>query len=203
MKGTIVLLGILLLLWIGGSSYWYVCRIQGHCNPQQISPEEKIPQEETLGMEKPVHDSTGTENEAHTVVSSAPVIDSLELAARFILENPTWTIYFGYAKYEAEMSPEDQDYMQKLCIYLENEPGKNIYVIGHSDSSGTPEGLVFASDQRAKFIKKVMMGYGIPENQIKLQILGEGFPIASNATSEGRAKNRRVEISLTNFKYNE
>jgi len=203
MRGTLILLSILLLLWIGGSGYWYVCKINNHCNPEQVVTDDNIEPEETHIREDSASSVTEIVLEADPVITNSTAEDSVVLAVEYILQNPSRLIFFKYAKYDAELSTEDHIYLQKLRLYLENEPGKKIYVIGHSDASGTPEGLVFASEQRARFIQREMVEIGIPETQIQLQILGEGFPIASNATAEGRAKNRRVEISLKNFKYNE
>ena len=197
MRGTLIVLSILLLLWIGGSSYWYVCKINGHCNSEQVVTEDTLIREDSAGS------VIENEPEADSVIINSTAKDSVELAVEYILQNPSRIICFKYAKYDAELNRDDQSYLQKLRLYLEHESGEKIYVIGHSDSSGTPEGHLFASEQRAKFVKREMMEMGIPETQIQLQILGEGFPIASNATAEGRAKNRRVEISLEKFKYNE
>ena len=202
MKGTLFLLCILLVFWIGGSSYWHVYRIKVRNIEQQATQEKNNAEEVSAKIDEPEIDVAGR-GIVTKPVKTPEMLDSLEIATKYILENPSRTIYFNYARYEAELSTEDHEYLNKLRLFLENQPDKLVYVIGHSDTSGTPEGLIYASDQRVKFVSEEMVRYGIPSSRIKTQSLGEGYPAESNLTPEGRAKNRRVEITLTKFEYHE
>lgn len=200
MRGTLVLLCALLLIWIGGSSYWYLCKVNDHCGKGELAiVEEKIPQEEQTpaeSKEKYVDPKTDELEEEAEVIQ---VVDSIALAKEFIEENPSRTIYFAYAEYSKEISEEDLMFLNMLRIYMENEPGKVVYLTGHSDSVGTPEGMVFASYQRVLSMTKVLLESGFEKSRIQSKSLGEGYPIASNSTAQGRAKNRRVEISIRNL----
>ena len=200
MRGTLVLLCTILIFWIGGSSYWYLCKINDHCGrgePASIEAEKPEVELNPTEDEEIVPDLK--KEEAKVQVEAIPRVDSVELAREFISNNPMRTIYFNYAEYAKEISEEDSEYLEMLRIYLDNEPGKVVYLTGHSDSVGTPEGLVFASYQRVLSMTDVLVDAGIDKSRIQSKSLGEGYPIASNSTAQGRAKNRRVEISTRNL----
>ncbi len=204
MRGTLILLSILLLLWIGGSSYWYVCKINGHCNSEQMLTGNEDSEDETLTInEAESQDPEPKESEAEVKTGPGTLIDSVALAVEYLQKAPSRAIFFAYAKYETDLSEDDSEYFEMLRIYLENEPDKKIYVTGHSDTSGTPEGLIYASYQRLLFITRALVNAGIPEARMQSKSLGEGFPAESNLSSVGRAKNRRVEITIRNPFYHE
>lgn len=71
---------------------------------------------------------------------------------------------------------------------------KRILLIGHTDDTGSSKLNADLSERRAKEVAQVFKSIGVGENQLYYQGAGETLPIADNATEEGRAKNRRVEI---------
>ena len=68
---------------------------------------------------------------------------------------------------------------------------------GHTDNTGSREYNIELSQRRAEAVKAYLIGQGIDANNIKTAALGESQPIADNATAEGRAENRHVEIEVT------
>ncbi|MGA2679528.1 MAG: OmpA family protein [Sedimentisphaerales bacterium] len=77
-------------------------------------------------------------------------------------------------------------------------PGRHIEVAGHTDSdpirkSSWKDNLELSS-QRAMAVARYLTQKGVAENKISATGYGEGRPIASNSTAEGKKKNRRVEI---------
>ena len=69
-----------------------------------------------------------------------------------------------------------------------------ILLIGHTDDTGSSARNADLSEERARAIAKIFAQRGFQADQIFYQGAGEVFPIASNETEEGRARNRRVEI---------
>ncbi|KQB99392.1 OmpA family protein [Pedobacter sp. Hv1] len=86
--------------------------------------------------------------------------------------------------------------VESLASSLNQYPGTDIKVIGHTDSRGTEEYNMGLSEKRAAAVKAYAVSQGVPA--ARLITVGKGFaePIADNATDEGRAANRRVEIVI-------
>ena len=80
--------------------------------------------------------------------------------------------------------------------YMKRNPEKKIKVIGHTDSTGTEMYNQVLSEKRANAVKTYLTGQGIDGMRINTLGMGESSPVASNATKEGRAQNRRVEIEV-------
>jgi outer membrane protein OmpA-like peptidoglycan-associated protein len=72
----------------------------------------------------------------------------------------------------------------------------NVLLVGHTDASGPDNFNLNLSVLRAKSVQKLLVSKGIKTHRIKVKGMGEAKPIADNDTEEGKAKNRRVEISV-------
>ena len=104
------------------------------------------------------------------------------------------TLYTNFAAAEFRPDRTLTAYSLELKNYLEKYPDKNIIVTGHTDSIGVNNyhwGL-----ERAKNVKNYLVSQGIPSSKIKVVSKGETEPVATNQTEEGRAKNRRIEITV-------
>lgn len=75
-----------------------------------------------------------------------------------------------------------------------------ITVVGHADSRGADSYNQALSERRAKSVADYLVSRGVKQSIISSQGRGESDPVASNDTSEGRAQNRRVEITLEGTK---
>lgn len=73
----------------------------------------------------------------------------------------------------------------------------NIELEGHTDNNGTEDYNLRLSKNRVEAVKKFLVVNGVDEARIKTSYFGESKPIADNSTAEGRAKNRRVIISIS------
>jgi outer membrane protein OmpA-like peptidoglycan-associated protein len=71
-----------------------------------------------------------------------------------------------------------------------------IEVAGHTDSTGTAEYNRGLSQRRANSVADYLMTRGVARARLMTAAGGEDHPIASNATEQGRAANRRVEVTL-------
>jgi outer membrane protein OmpA-like peptidoglycan-associated protein len=72
-----------------------------------------------------------------------------------------------------------------------------VIVVGHTDSKGSDAYNQRLSLARAEAVKTYLVSKGIDGQRIRTEGRGESQPVADNATEEGRAKNRRVEIQVT------
>lgn len=72
----------------------------------------------------------------------------------------------------------------------------DIYVCGHTDSSGNLNHNLALSLARAQSVAEDLVARGVPRSRLKVQGFGSAFPVAGNDTPEGKALNRRTEIVL-------
>ena len=77
-----------------------------------------------------------------------------------------------------------------------------IIAVGHTDSVGSDAYNQKLSVRRAEAVKAYLVSKGIEKNRIYTEGKGEKQPVASNKTTEGRAKNRRVEIEVVGTRKN-
>jgi len=75
-------------------------------------------------------------------------------------------------------------------------PARNLIVEGHTDSQGSTSYNQDLSQRRADAVRDYLVQKGYPADRIQALGKGKGSPIADNASPEGRANNRRVEIVI-------
>lgn len=80
------------------------------------------------------------------------------------------------------------------------EDGRPMTIVGHTDSVGSDDANDKLSMARAESVRTYLVGRGLAAERVKAEGAGKARPIADNATAEGRANNRRVEIILENAK---
>jgi len=92
--------------------------------------------------------------------------------------------------------PEERTRLDAIAGLLEEAPGQTFLVVGHTADIGSRESQYELSFKRAKTIVDEMVSRGIPSRQFLYRGEGGDNPVASNLSNEGRAKNRRVEITI-------
>ncbi|MDR0953661.1 MAG: OmpA family protein [Elusimicrobiota bacterium] len=109
----------------------------------------------------------------------------------------TVTIENGnFAPARADLTPGLANYLQGKTQELKSLNYTSVSIIGHTDSIGSVATNQALSEKRAKVVADFFRDNGIPASKIKYGGKGSTMPIASNKTAEGRAKNRRVEITV-------
>jgi len=98
----------------------------------------------------------------------------------------------------ATLKEEGKVALQALGDDIKSKSGKvvDIDIIGHTDSTGPAEYNQGLSERRAQSVADYIVAEGIDATIIDVSGAGENNPIASNATREGRAENRRVDINV-------
>ncbi len=79
---------------------------------------------------------------------------------------------------------------------LENYPGTNVLVVGHTDAQGTDEYNQTLSAKRAASAENYLVSQGVARTRLRSTGRGEAEPLATNETDAGRQQNRRVEIAI-------
>ena len=101
-----------------------------------------------------------------------------------------------FATGESEVLQQSYNELMKLKQLLENNPGMQIELRGHTDNQGTLEYNQKLSEARAKAVADYLVEKGIDRKRLSSIGYGKSQPIADNATAEGRQKNRRVEYRV-------
>jgi outer membrane protein OmpA-like peptidoglycan-associated protein len=104
--------------------------------------------------------------------------------------------YFETAKDMPIFGQLNEDSWTNLKNIMDKNPDVNVTISGHTDNVGSAAANMKLSQNRANNIKKMLVEKGIPANRIAAIGKGETEPAESNATPEGRAKNRRIEITI-------
>ena len=102
----------------------------------------------------------------------------------------------SFDKNSATLKPELRDVLAAFAHGLTNNPGLLVRVVGHTDSTGSDAINNPLSQQRADTVRNYLEDRGVPASRIEAVGRGSREPIASNNTTEGQARNRRVEIFL-------
>jgi outer membrane protein OmpA-like peptidoglycan-associated protein len=102
-----------------------------------------------------------------------------------------------FATSSAAVKPGFERTLTKVANVLQRHPGTEITVIGHTDSTGSDAYNQRLSQRRAEAVRDRLVAGGVPADQLSTVGRGSLEPRADNATPEGRAANRRVEMVLT------
>lgn len=97
----------------------------------------------------------------------------------------------------AELSEASKKSLTDLNRVLKKYPKNRIVVQGFTDSTGSDEINAKLSNARAKAVKDYLAGTGLKTLSLTSVGYGAQYPVASNDTEEGRAKNRRVVLAIT------
>lgn len=117
-------------------------------------------------------------------------IQEAKQGQQFVLNN----IYFETNK--ALLNTVASTDLDKLVKYLQDNSGVSIEIQGHTDSKGSAALNNRLSQNRAISVLNYLVAKGIAQNRLAAKGYGSTQPVATNATAEGRANNRRVEVKV-------
>lgn len=100
----------------------------------------------------------------------------------------------AFASGQSRLRPEARANLQRVVEFVGRFPDKNVLIEGHTDNQGGDNLNQVLSQQRAERVRDALVQEGVARERLTAVGLGMGRPIADNATAEGRARNRRVEI---------
>jgi SH3 domain-containing YSC84-like protein 1 len=80
---------------------------------------------------------------------------------------------------------------------LKDNPGWHVRIEGYTDNVGSKAFNMKLSRERAESVMKWLVDHGVDHSRLKAVGYGESHPVANDATEEGRAQNRRVEVVRT------
>jgi len=189
MKASSGLFAVLLILWSGASTYWYVCKIKNDCNRQKKE------------IVADVDNALNSKNNDTFVNKNASVKDTVS-----VIKNLREKLLEGYTLYNfpknsfvnSQISNNFTEFADNLKIYFEKNTSDKILITGYTDNTGTSKANLFVGKKRAEFLKTKLLEKGIDKARIQTSSKGQADPVADNKTEEGRTRNRRVVIIIIN-----
>jgi OmpA-OmpF porin, OOP family len=97
----------------------------------------------------------------------------------------------------AFLTPRGKQILDEMAATLQTLKGQKVEVIGHTDDQGLRVSNVALSQARAEAVKTYFAAKGLDSSLITTSGVGPDRPVASNATGDGRARNRRIEFRLS------
>ena len=111
-----------------------------------------------------------------------------------------WNLTLGDVLFEVDkavLKPGAERQLDALAEVLTENPAAKVEIEGHTDSTGSAAYNQSLSERRADAVADYLAARGIDASRIESRGLGAGFPVASNATAEGRSQNRRVDVLIS------
>ena len=100
--------------------------------------------------------------------------------------------HFDFNK--STIKPEGQRRLDDVVRLMRDNPTMKVEAVGHTDSVGSDAYNLKLGERRARSVASYLTEQGVSPSRIDIRSEGKARPVASNATAEGRAENRRVEI---------
>ena len=104
---------------------------------------------------------------------------------------------FEFAFDDASLTPEAQAYFDDFVGLMQMNPKLRLKVVGHTDNIGKERINLKVSLARAQSVKDYLVAQGIDKTRITVAGLGAAEPMVPNDTAANRAKNRRVELIVS------
>jgi outer membrane protein OmpA-like peptidoglycan-associated protein len=96
---------------------------------------------------------------------------------------------------KAVIREQSGEQLEQMAKALQAQPKMKVFIVGHTDDQGEFDANITLSQKRAQAVADALAGkYGIAANRMTPRGVANLAPVASNASDEGRAKNRRVEL---------
>lgn len=118
-------------------------------------------------------------------------LQPIEKGATIILKN----IFFETGKFD--LKNESKSELDKLVILLQENPNLKIQIDGHTDNVGQEKDNLLLSANRAKAVIGYLISKSINIQRLTYKGFGSAKPVADNTTEQGKALNRRTELSIT------
>lgn len=97
----------------------------------------------------------------------------------------------------SELTVQARNALNDVANVLTQYTDTRVNIAGHTDSTGSTSYNQRLSERRAEAVGNYLAQSGVTRNRLQMTGYGPSQPVASNASEEGRAQNRRVEITLT------
>ena len=130
-------------------------------------------------------------DEPAAVSTAAPVAMTREPSPVTALPD-LGTVHFDTDK--ASLTPDGQATLHKAAAAMKADPNVHLRLEGYTDSTGSSSHNDSLADQRARTVVDFLQGQGVERSRLTGEGFGAAKPVDTNATDQGKADNRRVEL---------
>ncbi len=176
---------------IVGGGIWYYSTSTKTVDPQKSVSTQTFPQDSTSNETSTTIDSN-VADPATTVPAQGAVNNENKVVQALNHKVPV-----TFAQGSTVFASTDQKLVKSIVSYLNNNPGAKINIDGYASSDGSLALNQTIAQARADAFKKYLVSKNIEAQQLIASGRGIENPIASNETSAGRRKNRRIEITFS------
>lgn len=117
--------------------------------------------------------------------------NSATVPKTFVFDN------LNFVSGSTQLTPESTNTVNDLAQVLKAYPNAQVQLAGHTDNTGSPQANQTLSSDRANAVKGMLVNQGVNGDRITTAGYGQDRPVASNDTDEGKARNRRLELTVT------
>lgn len=134
--------------------------------------------------------SAGKNSSSNSKSEKKVIVENTAAGIRLTMQN------LNFKPDSAELLPGENERLDQIAQVLKEVPEQMFLVEGHTASVGYEKGEMKLSVERANSVANALIQRGIPREKFICKGSGGTKPIADNSTPEGKAKNRRVEITI-------
>ena len=134
--------------------------------------------------------SAGKNSSSNSKSEKKVIVENTAAGIRLTMQN------LNFKPDSAELLPGENERLDQIAQVLKEVPNQMFLVEGHTASVGYEKGEMKLSVERADSVANALIQRGIPREKFICKGSGGTKPIADNSTPEGKAKNRRVEITI-------
>jgi outer membrane protein OmpA-like peptidoglycan-associated protein/tetratricopeptide (TPR) repeat protein len=131
-----------------------------------------------------------SKNNSDSVFTVNIPLQPIEKGAAIVLKN----IFFETGKFD--LQHESRSELDKLVMLLNDNPNLKIQIDGHTDNVGQEKDNQLLSTNRARSVVGYLLSKGINTQRLTYKGFGSTNPVAVNTTEQGKALNRRTELSI-------
>jgi outer membrane protein OmpA-like peptidoglycan-associated protein/Tol biopolymer transport system component len=117
-------------------------------------------------------------------------LERITIGSRVVLNN----VFFSTGSHS--LLPASVAELERVMEFLDENPSLSVEIGGHTDSTGTPDSNLLLSERRADAVVAYLTARGIENDRLIPAGYGDTRPVADNRTEEGRALNRRTELTI-------
>jgi outer membrane protein OmpA-like peptidoglycan-associated protein len=157
---------------------------------KQAGKEYKATQAEIINKTKA--ELSKAKQDANSLLLELAKLAAVREEARGLVITLSGSVLF--ASGQSMLLPSARSRLNQVAEALMESSGRKLTVEGHTDSKGSAQYNYGLSQRRADAVRSYLVSRGYPTDLIEAHGIGEDRPVADNASAEGRANNRRVEI---------